>query len=198
MDDRGWEACDIVLVTGDAYVDHPSFGVALIGRFLEGLGYRVGIIAQPDPGNVDAFRVLGPPRLCWGVSAGNLDSQLLHYTVMRKQRSEDAYSPDGQTGLRPLNATIVYTSRARQAYKGVPVVLGGIEASLRRFPYYDYWTDKVKRSMLFDAKADLLAFGMAERTMAEIVLQLREGAAPSGIAGSAEDTRQPGRVGAGH
>ncbi len=152
MDDRGWEACDIVLVTGDAYVDHPSFGVALIGRVLEWLGYRVGIIAQPDVGKVEAFRALGQPRLCWGVSAGNMDSQLLHYTVMRKQRSVDAYSPDGNPDLRPTNATIVYTSQVRQAYKGVPVVLGGLEASLRRFPYYDYWTDRVKRSILFDAK----------------------------------------------
>lgn len=186
MDDRGWDVCDIVLVSGDAYVDHPSFGVALIGRFLEGLGYRVGIIAQPDPHDVEAFRVLGPPRLCWGVSAGNLDSQLLNYTVMRKQRSDDAYSPDGKSGLRPLNATIVYASRVRQAYKGVPVVLGGIEASLRRFPYYDYWTDKVKRSILFDAKADLLAFGMAERAMAEIALRLREGRTLGNIPGCAE------------
>jgi len=186
MDDRGWEACDIVLVTGDAYVDHPSFGVALLGRFLEWLGYRVGVIAQPDVNAVEAFRVLGQPRLCWGVTAGNLDSQLLHYTVMRKQRSEDAYSPDGTPGLRPVNAGIVYTSRVRQAYKGVPVVLGGIEASLRRFPYYDYWTDKVRRSILFDAKADLLVYGMGERAMAELAYRLREGLELTGIAGVAE------------
>lgn len=191
MDDRGWEDCDIVLVTGDAYVDHPSFGIALIGRFLEWLGYRVGIIAQPDPNSVVAFRVLGQPRLCWGVSAGNLDSQLLHYTIMRKQRRDDAYSPNGEPGLRPVNATIAYTSRVRQAYKGVPVVLGGIEASLRRFPFYDYWTDKVKRTILLDAKADILAFGMAERAFAEIVYRLREGQALTGIRGTAELCKTP-------
>jgi uncharacterized radical SAM protein YgiQ len=186
MDDRGWDACDVILVTGDAYVDHPSFGVALIGRFLEWLGYRVGIIAQPDPDDVEAFRVLGPPVLCWGVTAGNLDSNLMRSTIMRKPRHDDAYTPGGHAGRRPANASIVYTSRVRQAYKGVPVILGGVEASLRRFAYYDFWTDKVRRSLLVDTKADLIAFGMAERAFAEILHRLRAGEGLSGIRGTVE------------
>lgn len=189
MHARGWDACDIILVTGDAYVDHPSFGVALIGRWLAWLGYRVGIIAQPDPDDVEAFRALGAPQLCWGVSAGNLDSQLMRYTIMRKARSDDAYTPGGQAGARPANATIIYANAVRRAYKGIPVILGGVEASLRRFAFYDYWTDKVKRSMLFDAKADLIAFGMAERAMAEILYRLREDLPLSGIPGTAEVRR---------
>jgi uncharacterized radical SAM protein YgiQ len=184
MDARGWEACDIMLVTGDAYVDHPSFGVAIIGRLLEQLGYRVGIIARPR--GVEDFRALGRPLLCWGISAGNLDSQLMRQTIMRKPRRDDAYAPDGQAGGRPANASIVYTSLARQAYKGVPVTLGGVEASLRRFPYYDFWSDKVKRSLLFDAKADLLVYGMGERAMAEVAARLREGQDLTGIRGTAE------------
>lgn len=190
MDARGWDACDIILVTGDAYVDHPSFGVPLIGRVLEWLGYRVGIIAQPDITDVESFRVLGAPRLCWGIAAGNIDSQLMRQTIMRKARHDDDYAPGGKAGARPANATIVYTSLARQAYKGVPVILGGVEASLRRFAFYDYWTDKVKRSILFDAKADLLAFGMGERAMAEVAYRLREGLALSGIPGTAEIRRE--------
>jgi len=186
MAERGWDACDIIFVTGDAYVDHPSFGVALLGRFLEGLGYRVGIIAQPDLDDPQAFHVLGRPMLAWGVTAGNLDSQLMRSTIMRKARHDDAYTPGGEAGRRPANASIVYTSRARQAYKGVPVILGGVEASLRRFAYYDYWTDKVKRSLLIDAKADLIAFGMAERAIAEIMNCLREGRDCAGIAGTVE------------
>lgn len=181
---RGWGQCDIILVSGDAYVDHPSFGVPLIGRVLESLGYRVGIIAQPQ--TVDDFRVLGAPLLCWGISAGNIDSQLSRQTIMRRPRHDDPYSPDGQAGLRPANASIVYTSLARQAYKGVPVILGGVEASLRRFAYYDYWSEKVKRSLLFDAKADIIVFGMGERAIAEIVRRLRTGEELSGIAGCAE------------
>lgn len=186
MKTRGWDQCDIVIVSGDAYVDHPSFGAALIGRFLESLGYRVGIIAQPDTATVESFRILGPPRLFWGITAGNVDSHLAAYTVMRKKRHDDPYSPDGQADRRPVNASIVYTSLARQAYKGVPVILGGVEASLRRFPYYDYWTDKVRRSILFDAKADLVAFGMAERAVSEIAWRLRSGMNLAGICGTAE------------
>ena len=184
MDDRGWDECDIILVTGDAYVDHPSFGVPLIGRFLEWLGYRVGIIAQPR--TVEDFRVLGQPALCWGISAGNIDSQLIRQTIMRKPRSDDSYAAGGKAGLRPANASIVYTALAHQAYKGVPVVLGGVEASLRRFAYYDYWSDKVKRSILFDAKAEIIVYGMGERALAEIAYRLREGQDLSHIAGTAE------------
>lgn len=186
MDQRGWDACDIVLITGDAYVDHPSFGTALVGRWLEYLGYRVGIIAQPDPLNMATFRELGKPRLFWGVTAGNLDSELANLTVMRKLRRDDPYSPGGRAGRRPRNASIVYTACAHQAFKGVPVVLGGVEASLRRFAYYDYWTDRVRRSLLFDAKADLIVYGMAERALAELALRTREGKPWHGIRGTAE------------
>jgi uncharacterized radical SAM protein YgiQ len=183
---RGWDACDVILVSGDAYVDHPSFGVAVIGRVLEAQGHRVGIIAQPDPRNPVAMRELGPPRLFWGITAGNVDSQLASLTVMRKRRSDDPYTPGGKAGARPPNATIVYTTMARQAFKGVPVVIGGIEASLRRFPYYDYWTDKVRRSILFDAKADVLAFGMAERAVTKIAACLAARVPAAGIPGTAE------------
>ena len=190
MDQRGWTQCDIILVTGDAYVDHPSFGVALIGRWLELKGYRVGIIAAPNPTDVEAFRILGPPRLFWGITAGNLDSQLARLTVMRKRRRDDPYLPEGQGDLRPPNATIVYVTKARQAFNlkahPIPVIIGGIEASLRRFPYYDYWTDSVKRSILFDSKADLLVYGMAEQTIAEVAERLNNGESLSGITGTSE------------
>ena len=186
MESRGWQECDVVLITGDAYVDHPSFGVALVGRFLEWLGYRVGVIAQPDATSPDAFLALGRPRLFWGVTAGNLDSELARLTVMRKRRHDDPYAPGGKAGSRPPNASIVYASKARQAHKGVPVILGGVEASLRRFAFYDYWTDRVRRSLLFDAKADTIAFGMAERSLAAIAARLREGQALGGIEGTAE------------
>jgi uncharacterized radical SAM protein YgiQ len=190
MDARGWDVCDVILVTGDAYIDHPSFGTALIGRFLESLGYRVGIIARPDYTSVEAFQVLGAPRLFWGVSAGNLDSNLARLTVMRKIRRDDPYAPGGVAGGRPANASIVYTSKVRQAAKGVPVILGGLEASLRRWAYYDYWTDKVRRSILPDAKADLIAYGMAERSVAEIAARLRDGRDLQGIPGTAEMVSQ--------
>ncbi|MFA5043944.1 MAG: YgiQ family radical SAM protein [Kiritimatiellia bacterium] len=186
MDRRGWDACDIVLITGDAYVDHPSFGAALVGRWLEHLGCRVGIIAQPDPLKIETFRELGKPRLFWGVTAGNLDSELANLTVMRKLRRDDPYSPGGRAGRRPRNASIVYTACARHAFKGVPVVLGGVEASLRRFAYYDYWTDRVRRSLLFDAKADIIVYGMAERALAELALRAREGKPWHGVRGTAE------------
>lgn len=185
MDKAGWDRCDIILISGDAYIDHPSFGIALIGRLLESKGHRVGIIAQPDIRNVEAFRILGPPRLFWGISAGNVDSALARLTVMRKLRHDDAYTPNGEPGKRPQNASIVYASMARQAFKGIPVILGGVEASLRRFAYYDYWTDKVKRSVIFDAKADLLAFGMAESAIVEIAMRLDQGKHLYGIKGTA-------------
>ena len=206
MGQRGWTQCDVILVTGDAYVDHPSFGAALIGRWLEACGFRVGIIAAPNPNDVEAFRVLGPPRLFWGVTAGNLDSQLARLTVMRKRRRDDAYLPEGEGDLRPPNATIVYVTKVRQAFKdsgqgtkdkgqqkSIPVIIGGVEASLRRFPFYDYWTDSVKRSLLFDSKADLLVHGMGERAIAEVAARLNRGESLSGIAGTAEIKKNESR-----
>ncbi len=184
MEARGWTQCDIILVSGDAYIDHPSFGVALIGRHLEDQGYKVGIIAQPDHTRQDSIQILGKPRLFFGVSAGNVDSQLSHLTVMRKLRRDDPYSPGGTAGKRPPKATIVYCSMIKQAYNDVPVVIGGIEASLRRFAYFDYWSDKVRRSILFDSKADIIAYGMAERSVIEIATRLAKGVELSGIAGT--------------
>ncbi|MBO1256576.1 YgiQ family radical SAM protein [Alteromonas sp. 5E99-2] len=167
MDDLGWDSCDIILVTGDAYVDHPSFGMAVIGRTLEAQGFRVGIIAQPDWTSKDAFMQLGEPTLFFGVTAGNMDSMINHYTADRKLRHDDAYTPDNVHGKRPDRAVTVYTQRCKEAYKK-PVVIGGIEASLRRIAHYDYWSDKVRRSVLFDAKADMLIYGNAERPLLEI------------------------------
>lgn len=184
----GWDACDIILVTGDAYVDHPSFGAALIGRLLASRGYRVGIIAQPVVDRRSDFSCLGIPRLFWGVTAGNLDSQLSRLTVMRKRRRDDPYAPDGVPDRRPPNASIAYTARIRELGGGVPVVLGGLEASLRRFAFYDYWTSRIRRSILFDAKADLLVYGMAERAILEVARRCRDGESLSGIAGTAEIT----------
>ncbi len=176
---RGWDAIDILIVTGDAYVDHPAFGPILIGRFLEARGYRVGICAQPDWRNTDALTRLGRPRLFVGVSAGNLDSMLNKLTAQKKIRSEDQYSPGGRTGLRPNRASVVYSNLCRQAFPGLPIVLGGIEASLRRIAHYDYWSDQVRRSILLDAKADLLVFGMGERAAWEIARRLSDGEAVS-------------------
>jgi uncharacterized radical SAM protein YgiQ len=177
MDGLGWDACDVILVTGDAYVDHPSFGAALIGRVLEEQGFRVGIIAQPAWQSADAFAVLGEPKVMFGVTAGNMDSLVNHYTSERRIRSDDAYSPGGRAGLRPDRAATVYAQRCREAFPDVPIVLGGIEASLRRVAHFDYWSDKVRRSILFDAKADLLVFGNGERQIVEIAHRLagREG-----------------------
>ncbi|MEZ4472862.1 MAG: YgiQ family radical SAM protein [bacterium] len=175
LDARGWDAVDIVIVSGDAYVDHPAFGPVLIARFLEGRGFRVGLIAQPDWQSPDAFTALGRPRLFFGVTAGNLDSMLNRLTAQKKNRSADQYSPGGETGLRPDRATIVYAQRCREAYRDVPIVLGGIEASLRRIAHYDYWSDKVRRSILLDSKADLLIFGMGERPVWEVARRLRAG-----------------------
>jgi uncharacterized radical SAM protein YgiQ len=174
----GWDACDIVLVTGDAYVDHPSFGMAIIGRLLESQGFRVGIIAQPDWQSAEPFKALGKPRLFFGVTGGNLDSMVNRYTSDRKLRHDDAYTAGGEGGKRPDRCTIVYTQRCREAYKDVPVVLGGIEASLRRIAHYDYWSDKVRRSILADAKADLLIYGNAERAVIEVANRLAEGDTP--------------------
>lgn len=173
--ERGIEQLDIVIVTGDAYVDHPAFGPVLIARFLEGRGYSVGIIAQPDWHSADAFKALGRPKLFFGVSAGNLDSMLNRLTAQKKNRGEDQYSPGGETGLRPDRASLVYVQRCREAFAGVPVVLGGIEASLRRIAHYDYWSDTVRRSMVLDSKADLLVFGMGERAIWEVADRLARG-----------------------
>jgi uncharacterized radical SAM protein YgiQ len=175
--ERGWDAVDVVFVTGDAYVDHPSFAMALLGRVLEAQNFRVAILSQPDWHSCDAWRTFGRPRLCFAVSAGNMDSMLNHYTANRKVRNDDAYSPDGQIGRRPDRATLAYCQRAREAYQGVPVVAGGVEASLRRLAHYDFWSDKVRRSILLDAKADLLVYGMGERPLIEIVRRLAAGEA---------------------
>ena len=175
MDTLGWDACDVVLVTGDAYIDHPSFGMALVGRLLEAQGFRVGIISQPDWKSADAFRVLGRPRLFFGITAGNMDSLVNRYTSDRKIRSEDAYTPNAEAGRRPDRAVTVYAQRAREAFPGTPVVIGSIEASLRRIAHYDYWSDKVRRSVLTDSKADLLVFGNAERALVALVHRLAAG-----------------------
>ncbi len=175
MDDLGWDSCDIILVTGDAYVDHPSFGMALIGRLLEAQGFRVGIIAQPDWRSAEPFRVLGKPSLFYGITAGNMDSMVNRYTSDRRIRSNDAYTPDGEGGKRPDRSVVVYAQRAREAFKGVPIIVGGIEASLRRIAHYDYWSDKVRRSILPDSKADMLIYGNAERAIVEVAHRLATG-----------------------
>ena len=172
MTTRGWDACDIILVTGDAYVDHSSYGTALIGRVLEDAGFRVGIIAQPDWRENEDFLALGKPRLFFGVSAGNLDSMIANYTANKKPRRTDDYAPGGRSGFRPNRATIVYSNKIKELFPGVPVVIGGIEASLRRLAHYDYWEDKVRRSLLLDAKADILVYGMGERQIVEIAQRL--------------------------
>ncbi|MBK1709582.1 YgiQ family radical SAM protein [Marichromatium gracile] len=175
MDLLGWDSCDVVIVCGDAYVDHPSFGMAIIGRVLESQGFRVGIIAQPDWTTAEDFRRLGRPNLFFGVTGGNMDSMVNHYTAERRLRSDDAYTPDAVPGRRPDRAAVVYAQRAREAFKGVPVVLGGIEASLRRIAHYDYWSETVRRSVLADSKADLLLFGNAERALVELAHRLAAG-----------------------
>ena len=174
----GWDACDIVLVTGDAYVDHPSFGMAIIGRLLEAQGFRVGIIAQPDWQSAEPFRALGKPKVFFGITGGNMDSMVNRYTADRRLRHDDAYTPGGEGGKRPDRCTIVYAQRCREAFKDVPIVLGGIEASLRRIAHFDYWSEKVRRSILADAKADLLLYGNAERAVVEVAHRLAAGEAP--------------------
>ncbi len=175
MDTLGWDSCDIIIVSGDAYVDHPSFGMAVIGRVLEAQGFRVGLICQPDWQSADPFKVLGKPNLFFGVTAGNMDSMINRYTADRKIRSDDAYTPGGTGGKRPDRCSLVYAQRCKEAYPGVPLIMGGIEASLRRIAHYDYWQDKVRRSMLVDAKADLLLYGNAERAIVEIAHRLADG-----------------------
>ncbi len=172
---RGWKELDVILVTGDAYVDHPSFGAAVIGRVLEAEGFKVGVIAQPDWSGTGDFLKLGRPKLFFGVTAGNLDSILSNYTINRKKRHKDYYSPGGKAGLRPNRATVVYANKIRELFPGVPVVLGGLESSLRRLAHYDWWDDAVRRSILMDAKADLLVYGMGEKAAAEIARRLAAG-----------------------
>ena len=194
MDALGWDSCDVILVTGDAYVDHPSFGMAVIGRVLEAQGFRVGIIAQPDWQSAEPFQVLGKPNVFWGVTAGNMDSMINHYTADRKIRSDDAYTPGGVAGRRPDRAALVYAQRCREAYKDVPIVMGGIEGSLRRIAHYDYWQDKVRRSIVVDAKCDLLLYGNAERALVEIAHRLAAGEPVQDITdvrGTAFVQRQP-------
>ena len=175
MKARGWDAVDVVFVSGDAYVDHPSFAMALLGRLLESEGFRVGIVSQPDWRTCEAWRTFGRPRLFFAISAGNMDSMINHYTANRKVRNDDAYSPGGQIGRRPDRATLAYCQRAREAYSGVPVIAGGVEASLRRIAHYDYWSDKVRRSIILDSKADLLVYGMGERPIIDIAHRLAAG-----------------------
>ncbi len=175
MEALGWDSCDVVLVTGDAYIDHPSFGMALVGRLLEAQGFRVGIIAQPDWRSATDFRRLGQPNLFFGITAGNMDSMVNRYTADRKIRSDDAYTPDAAPGKRPDYAVTVYAQRAREAFKGVPIVIGSIEASLRRIAHFDYWSETVRRSVLVNSKADLLLFGNAERALVEVAHRLAKG-----------------------
>ncbi len=175
MTARGWDAVDVVFVTGDAYIDHPSFAAAILHRVLEQAGYRVAILSQPDWSSCAAWRQFGRPRLFFAVSAGNMDSMINHYTASKKVRNDDAYSPGGRIGLRPDRATLVYCQRAREAFPGVPIIAGGVEASLRRLSHYDYWSDTVKRSIVLDAKADLVAYGMGEKNIVEIANHLAAG-----------------------
>jgi len=172
---RGWEQPDVIFVSGDAYVDHPSFAAALLGRSLEAAGYKVAILSQPDWKSADAWRAMGPPRLFYAVSAGNMDSMINHYTANRKRRNEDAYSPGGEIEHRPDRATNVYAQRCREAFKEVPIVIGGVEASLRRIAHYDWWSEKVRPSVLVSTKADLLGYGMGERTICEVARRLDAG-----------------------
>ena len=175
MDALGWDSCDIILVTGDAYVDHPSFGMALIGRLLEAQGFRVGIISQPEWHNADSFKVLGKPNLFFGVTSGNMDSMVNKYTADRKVRSDDAYTPNAEPNRRPDRAVLVYAQRCREVFPKVPIIIGGIESSLRRIAHYDYWSDKIRRSILIDSKADILVYGNAERAIVDIAHRLAKG-----------------------
>jgi uncharacterized radical SAM protein YgiQ len=175
MRERGWDAVDVVFVTGDAYVDHPSFAMAILHRVLEQAGFRVAILSQPEWKTCEAWRQFGRPRLFFAVSAGNMDSLINHYTASKKVRNDDAYSPGGRIGLRPDRATLVYCQRAREAFPGAPVIAGGVEASLRRLAHYDYWSDTVKRSIVLDSKADLLVYGMGEKNIVEIARRMAAG-----------------------
>lgn len=194
MDARDWHYLDILIISGDAYVDHPSFGSAIIGRYLESLGFRVGIVAQPDWRKNEDFTKLGKPRLGIFITAGNLDSMVNHYTAAKKPRDKDAYSPNGKSGLRPNRATMVYAHKAREVFKGKPIIIGGIEASLRRFAHYDYWDDEVRRSILIDSRADLLVFGMGEKQVEEIANFLKsnpKAGTPKHIKGTVYLTSEP-------
>ncbi|MBU4306198.1 MAG: YgiQ family radical SAM protein [Candidatus Omnitrophica bacterium] len=176
MEQRGWDELDVILISGDAYVDHPSYGIAVIGRVLENAGYRVGIISQPDRGNIKSFQALGRPRLFFGITSGNIDSMIANYTANRKPRAVDDYSPGGKSGLRPDRALIVYTNKIREAFgKNIAIVIGGIEASLRRFSHYDYWDNSVRRSILLDSRANVLVYGMGEHAVLEIARRLNNG-----------------------
>lgn len=175
MEERGWEQLDFVYISGDAYVDHPSFGPAVITRLLEDYGYKVGIIAQPDWKDKNSITVLGEPRLAFLVSAGNMDSMVNHYSVSKRRRSTDAYTPGGVMGKRPDYAVTVYGNLIRQVYKKTPIILGGIEASLRRLAHYDYWSNKLKRSVLLDSGADIISYGMGEHSIIEIAEALDSG-----------------------
>ena len=175
MKARGWSVCDIILISGDAYIDHPSFGVPIIARTLEAAGFRVGIIAQPDWHNDADFMALGAPRLFFGISSGNMDSMVNHYTAQRRLRSDDAYSPQGKSGKRPDRAVMIYTNIIKRLYKGIPVLIGGVEASLRRVAHYDFWQNKVRNSILADSKADLLIYGMAEHTITDLAQKMNAG-----------------------
>ncbi|MCW2247682.1 putative radical SAM protein YgiQ [Azospirillum fermentarium] len=183
MDELGWDSCDIIIVTGDAYIDHPSFGMAIIGRLWEAQGFRVGIIAQPAWQDAEAFKALGKPNLFFGVTSGNMDSMVNRYTSDRRIRHNDSYTPNDEGGRRPDRATIVYAQRCREAYRDTPIVLGGIEASLRRIAHYDYWSDKVRRSILVDSKADVLVYGNAERAIVEIAHRAAKGEHPRAMTG---------------
>ncbi len=176
MEQLGWDELDVLYITGDAYVDHPTFAVSVVTRVLTAAGYRVGVISQPDWQSKESFQILGKPRLCVMIGAGNLDSMVAHYTAAKKKRSQDLYSPGGQSGKRPDRATVVYANRAKEAFPGTPIIIGGIEASLRRLAHYDYWQNKVRRSVLFDSRADLLLYGMGEKTVVEVCDALEKGA----------------------
>ena len=175
MDALGWDSCDIIIVTADAYVDHPSFGMAVVGRVLEAQGYRVGIISQPNWSSAEAFKALGQPNLFFGVTAGNMDSLINRFTADLRKRSDDAYTPGGVAGKRPDRSVIVYSQRCREAYYDTPIVIGGIEASLRRIAQYDYWSDAVRRSILIDSNADILLFGNSERALVELAHRVAAG-----------------------
>lgn len=186
MTAKGWSELDVLIITGDAYVDHPSFGSAMIGRVLENMGLRVGIVAQPDWKDIQSIQGMGAPRLFVGITAGNLDSMLSNYTAARHRRKDDVYSAGGVPGRRPNHAAVVYSQMARRAFPGAPVVLGGMEASMRRVAHYDYWEDKLKPSIMADAKADVLVYGMGESAVREIVSRLQSGNRDfSGIRGTA-------------
>src|SRR5881392_950071 len=172
---RGWDAVDVVFVTGDAYIDHPSFAMAILHRVLERAGFRVAMLSQPDWQSCQPWRQFGRPRLFFAISAGNMDSMINHYTANKKVRNDDAYSPGGRIGLRPDRATLAYCHRSREAFPGVPIIAGGVEASLRRLAHYDYWSDTVRRSILLDCKADLLAYGMGEQVIVKIAKRLAAG-----------------------